>query len=493
LPAAPRRFTLRFHGTALVPNLSGPVKLSSWRDRWNVPEEAPRTLWRRLTPPQLFLGSFAGLIALGTMGLRWLPGLYVGPGLGWLDALFTATSAVCVTGLIVVDTATYFTAWGQAFLLLLIQLGGLGIITFTTVIILALGRRLSLRHEELAGVDIEIATEIDHRRLAADIVRFTLAFEAAGAVILYILWVPRFGWGGAAWHAVFQAVSAFCNAGFSTFSDSLMGFQGSVASLAAVAALIIAGGLGFLVLEELHIRRKTRRRLHAPLSLHSRIVLVSTAIFLVAGWLLLGAFEWDGVLADMGLVDRVSNAFFMSTTARTAGFNSIDYSAAADDTNFLTIILMSVGGSPGSTAGGMKTTTFALIGLLALARFRGHEIVSIWGRSVPEETIQRAVGLFVLGFAVITIALFGYSYTDLGGAPLGGHPFLRHMFEAVSAFNTVGLSLGVTPGLSGPGRWLTIGLMYVGRVGPLVFAAALARRAQHADPVRYSYEDVVIG
>ncbi len=141
----------------------------------------------------------------------------------------------------------------------------------------------------------------------------------------------------------------------------------------------------------------------------------------------------------------------------------------------------------------MKTTTFALIGLLALARLRGHEIVSVWGRSIPEETIQRAVGLFVLGFGVITLALFGYSYTDLGGAPQGGHPFLRHMFEAVSAFNTVGLSLGVTPGLTVAGRWLTICLMYVGRVGPLVFAAALARRAHRVEPVRYSYEDVVIG
>ncbi|HEM47522.1 MAG TPA: potassium transporter TrkH [Alphaproteobacteria bacterium] len=465
-----------------------------WIEQWEVRGRSRRSLWDRLTPPQLFLASFAALIALGTLGFRVLPGLYTAEPLSWLDALFTATSAVCVTGLIVVDTATHFTLWGQAYVLLLIQLGGLGIITFTTFIILALGRRLSLRHESLAGTDIDLGEEVDHRRLAVDILRFTFLLEAAGAVILYLLWVPRFGWGAAAWHAVFHSISAFCNAGFSTFSDSLMGLAGSAASLVAVAVLIVLGGLGFLVLEELYLRRKAawdRRQLR--LSLHSRLVLGATALLLAGGWLLFAVFEWNGALSTLGFADRATNALFMSVTARTAGFNTIDYGLAADDTNFLTIILMSIGGSPGSTAGGMKTTTFALIGLLALARLRGNQIVSVAGRSVPEETIQRAVGLFVLGFAVITLAIFAYSHTELGGVPHGGGPFLDHMFEAVSAFNTVGLSLGVTPELSTAGRWVTIVLMYVGRVGPLVFAAALARRARRGGRIRYSYEDVVIG
>ena len=464
------------------------------RDRWEVRGRAPRSLWRRLTPPQLFVGSFAGLVVLGTLGLELLPGLYTGEGLGWLEALFTATSAVCVTGLIVVDTATYFTRWGQAFLLLLIQLGGLGIITFTTFIILALGRRLSLRHEALTLAEIGASEEIDHRRLAADILKFTFFFEAAGAVVLYFLWVPDLGWGAAAWHATFHSISAFCNAGFSTFSDSLMGFAGSAFTLLAISALVIAGGLGFLVLEELNLRRLARARdRHGRLTLHARIVLATTAILLVGGWIVFTAFEWGGAFRDMGVVDRLTNGFFMSVTARTAGFNSIDYAAAGDDANFMTIILMAIGGSPGSTAGGLKTTTFALIGLLAIARVRGHGIVSVWGRSIPAETIQRAVGLFVLGFVVLTLALFGFAHTELAVDPGEGQPFLRHMFEAVSAFNTVGLSMGVTPGLSAPGRWLAIFLMFVGRVGPLVFAAALARSARGGTPLRYSYEDVVIG
>jgi trk system potassium uptake protein TrkH len=464
------------------------------RERWEVRGRARRSLWRQLTPPQLFVGSFAGLVLLGTLGLKLLPGLYTGDELGWLDALFTATSAVCVTGLIVVDTATFFTGWGQAFLLLLIQLGGLGIITFTTFIILALGRRLSLRHEALTLADIGASEEIDHRRLAFDIVKLTLFFEASGAIVLYGLWVPEFGWGAAAWHATFHSISAFCNAGFSTFSDSLIGFAGSTFTLLTVAALIIAGGLGFLVLEELNLRRLARaRQRHGRLTLHARLVLATTAIFLVVGWFAFAVFEWGGVLEGMGFLDRLSNSFFMSVTPRTAGFNSIDYAAAGDDANFLTIILMAVGGSPGSTAGGLKTTTFALMGLLALARLRGRTVVSVWGRTVPAETIQRAVGLFVLGFAVITLALFGFAHTELAVDPGDGQPFLRHMFEAVSAFNTVGLSMGVTPGLSAAGRWLTIVLMFVGRVGPLVFAAALARRVQRGASVRYSYEDVVIG
>jgi trk system potassium uptake protein TrkH len=462
-------------------------------EQWEVQGRGTRTFWRRLTAPQLFIFSFLFLILGGTAGLMWLPGLYTGPGLGWLDALFTATSAVCVTGLIVVDTATYFTGWGQAFILLLIQLGGLGIVTFTTLIILALGRRLSLRHEALADAEIEIA-EIDHRRLAWAIIKYTLVFEAAGALLLYALWGFRLGWGDAAWHAVFQSVSAFCNAGFSTFSDSLIGFRASTATLVVLAALIVAGGLGFLVLEEVYIwGRRNLDGGRSRLSLHSRLVLTTTAVLLAGAWAAYALFEWTGVLDGLGAVDRLSNALFMSATARTAGFNSIDYTAAADDTNFLTMLLMSVGGSPGSTAGGLKTTTFALIGLLALARLRGHQIVSVWGRSVPGETIQRAVGLFVLGFVVITVALFGYAHTELDVLTGFGQPFFIHMFEAVSAFNTVGLSLGATGDLSAAGRWLTIGLMYVGRVGPLVFAAALARRAHGAKSIRYSYEDVVIG
>jgi trk system potassium uptake protein TrkH len=473
------------------------MQTRSWINRWEVVQQRRASFWRGLTAAQLFVGSFAFLILSGTLGLKTLPGLYTGAPLGWLDALFTATSAVCVTGLIVVDTATYFTTAGQAWILFLIQVGGLGIITFTTVIILALGRRLSLRHEALTTATADPAPHVDHRALARNIVRFTLLFEAAGAVILYAVWGGSLGWTRAAWHAVFHSISAFCNAGFSTFSDSLMGFRLSPVTLVTVMVLIVVGGLGFLTLEELHLRRRSLRSgARFRLSVHSRIVLVATAVLLLGAWVLFTALEWQVTLADMPVWARPFNSLFMSVTARTAGFNTVDHDAASGGSNFLTILLMSIGGSPGSAAGGLKTTTFVLIGLLAWSRFRGRDVVSVWGRTVPEETVQRAVGLFAVAFGVVTIAILGYVALEMGAQVHSGpgHGFLSYMFEAASAFNTVGLSMGVTPQLSDASRWLTIALMFMGRVGPLTFAAAIAlARPTPAGGFRFAYEDVVVG
>jgi trk system potassium uptake protein len=463
--------------------------------KWDLPEQrwwvAP---WRALTPPQLLVGSFAILILLGTLGFKTLPGLYAGPELSWLDALFTATSAVCVTGLIVVDTATFFTLAGQAYILLLIQLGGLGIITFTSLIIVALGRRLSLRAEALS-LEREIAPHISRKHLVRDVVLFTFIIEAIGALLLYIIWLPHYDWNfrAAAWPALFHAISAFCNAGFSTYTDSMMPFQQSPVTLMVVMMLFIIGGLGFLTLEELYLRRKGGQRERVfRVSLHSRIVLGTTALLLVLGWALFAMFEWNVTLGHLGPVDKLSNALFMSATPRTAGFNCIDYSEATAATSFLTVLLMAIGGSPGSTAGGLKTTTAALIALLAWSRFRRHEVTSLAGRSVPEETIQRAVGIFAVATALLCTAVLVLTATEAGGAAPGR--FLEYLFEVTSAFNTVGLSMGATPELSAAGRWMTVLLMFLGRVGPLTLAAALAlRAATPAGEFRYAYEDVVVG
>jgi trk system potassium uptake protein len=219
-------------------------------------------------------------------------------------------------------------------------------------------------------------------------------------------------------------------------------------------------------------------------------------VLIVGGWLAFAVLEWRLTLGHLAPWDRVANALFLSVTPRTAGFNTIDYGAASESTNFLTILLMSIGGSPGSTAGGLKTTTVALIGLLAWSRFRGRAITSLWDRSVPEETLQRAVGLFVVGFGAITVAILLFTLTEIDRVPhdvIGG-AFLVHMFEATSAFNTVGLSMGATPELSPFGRLVTTLLMFVGRVGPLTFAAAIAlSRPTARDDFRYAYEDVVVG
>lgn len=452
-----------------------------------------RVFWINRTPPEIFVGSFLLLVAFGTVGLLTLPGLYTGAPLSFVDALFTATSAVCVTGLIVVDTATYFTIWGQAFILLLIQLGGLGMVTFTSYILLSLGVRMPLHHETLSRRTAAIAPHVDYTALGRNVVRFTLALEAVGAVLLYLFWLPHFSTGEALWHAVFHAISAFCNAGFSTFSDSLTQFQQMPHALGVVMMLIVAGGIGFLTLEELNGLRRRRRR-PFRLSLHSRLVLATTGVLLVGGWILYLLFEWHVTLGDLPYAHKLTNGLFMSVTARTAGFNTVDYGAAADSTNFLTIILMSIGGSPSSTAGGLKTTTIALIGLLAWARVRGMPTPSLFGRSVPEETVQRAVGLFVFAFGLVTAGIFFYTASEIAWEAHVRGPFLEYMFEAVSAFNTVGLSMGVTGELSGFGRWLTILLMFIGRVGPLTFAAALFRRQRRVSrSFRYAYEDVAIG
>jgi trk system potassium uptake protein len=442
-------------------------------------------------PPQLFAGSFALLIAVGTVGLKVLPGLY-GPGhapLSWTDALFTSTSAVCVTGLIVVDTATYFTVWGQAWILGLIQLGGLGVVTFTSLIIASLGRRLSLRQETFTTVMTDVAPHVDTRRLVRDVVLFTVVIELAGALALLASFGARLGFTEALWPAVFHAVSAFCNAGFSTFSRSLITFQESGAVLTAISALIVVGGLGFLTLEEVYLwRRATLTGRRFRVSLHSRLVLVTTGVLLVGGTLAAALFEGDGLFRDMTPGVRWLNAFFVSVTARTAGFNAIHYPDASAATNFLTVLLMTVGGSPGSTAGGIKTTTLALLVLVAWARLRGRSSVDAFGRSIPSATAARAFSVTLLGAFVLVAATLLLIATERGA----NDRFLALLFEAVSALGTAGLSLDVTPTLSTPGRLLVIVLMFVGRVGPLTVAAALARPRRAATP-RFAYEDVMVG
>ncbi len=438
----------------------------------------------------MFVGSFALLILLGTVGLQLLPGIYTGEPMSWLDALFTSTSAVCVTGLIVEDTAQFFTPWGQGFVLLLIQLGGLGMLTFASLILVALGRRVSLRAEASAIVTAESALHLEGRNMTLDIVRFTFLFETIGAIMLYVLWVPNLGWKGAAWPAIFHAVSAFCNAGFSTFTDSLIGFQQSPASLIVIACLILAGGMGFLTHTEMWYAFVSWKRKRAfRVSLQSRLVIFVTLLLTLAATPLFAMFEWNNCLAGLPIGDKLVNSLFMSITPRTAGFNAIDYGQATDSANLLTMMLMTVGGSPGSTAGGFKTTTLAILGLMAWSRLRGSESTNCIGRSIPEETTSRAVGLFVIAIGFAISGVFLLSATEVATS----RGLTEHMFEVSSAVNTVGLSMGLTPKLSVAGRSVIILMMFLGRVGLLTLAALLTVPRSRASQFRYAYEDVVIG
>jgi len=445
-----------------------------------------------LSAPQLLVSSFAALIALGTGGLLLLPGLWNGPGVGFVDALFMATSAVCVTGLSVLDVSTRMTFWGQLWLLVLIQLGGLGIVTLAALAVSALGRRASLEVEEAVGNPATILPSSSPRALVRAVVVATLSVEAAGALALWLSWAGRLGAREAVWPAVFHAISAFCNAGFSTFGPNLVGFATHPPTVLTIAALIIAGGIGFLVFEDVRHRLAGGRR---RLTLHSRLAIATTGVLLALGTLLYLLFEARETLAPFGPVDRLVNAFFMAVTPRTAGFNAVDYDALANPSVLLTIALMWIGGSPGSTAGGVKTTTVALIALLLLARLRGRGDVSIANRSVPEATVQRAVGLAVGGLLILVLAAFVLSWTELPGPAQArdrAH-FVRLLFEAQSALGTVGLSMGVTDELTPAGRLVIVALMFLGRVGPLAVLESMARRSARHGRWRLAREDVLVG
>lgn len=462
---------------------------------WHVPIGQRVRFWQRLSPSQLLVLSFFWLIVAGATGFKFLPGLYTDEPLTWQQAFFTSTSAVCVTGLSVVDTSSFFTTRGQLYLLALIQLGGLGILTLTSMIIAALGGRLSLRAEAASVSTLRSGPYLDARRMVIDVVRFTLCIELIGALVLYLLWYPKLGAAAAIWPAIFHSISAFCNAGFSTFSDSLMQFQSSPMTTVTIGLLIVLGGLGFLSMEELYLNRfrnKTDgRRIRRPLSLQTILVLATTLALTLGGWAGFSLVEWSHSLKNMTLIDKIHNALFMSVTSRTAGFNTVYYSTASDSGNFLTILLMMIGGSPGSTAGGMKTTTFALLGLLAWSRLRGNSTTSLASRSVPDETIQRAVGLFVVATGVVVIAVLTLATLEDGSSTQPS--FLAVFFEAVSAFNTVGLSMGNTASFSVQGQWLLVALMFLGRVGPMALVTAFAVRGAKKAKFRYAHEDVLVG
>lgn len=486
-----------------------------FRPRWSwatslIPTRVPPWFryiwfWNHLSPATLFLASFLLLIGFGTLGLMAIPGLQRGEPLGLVDSLFTMTSAVCVTGLTVVDTSAHFTLAGKAYLLLFIQLGGIGLITLGTLLIGALGNRLSLRSEMLTMMPTRRADRPEVWEIALNVTRFSLWVEGIGAVLLFLLWLPRLPADEAAGHAVFHSINAYCNAGLSTFSDSLMGFDDSPLTLLVISVLILVGGLGYLTFEELLRWRRTARARREGvriilvgthrLSSHTWSVIATSAALLFAGWVLFAIFEWDDTLAHLSVVDKLVNALFMSVTPRSAGFNAVDYGRVGNDTATLTMMLMLVGGSPGSTAGGIKTTTFAVLLALGLSRLRGKRFVELKDRAIPQHTIERAVGIVLLAVLVLTVAFFTLGAIQAVNVTAleTRQQFLPTLFETVSAFTTAGLSMSYTSELHAPSKLLLAGIMYLGRVGLLSFFTSVTLRRGRAAYVRAAQEDVIVG
>ena len=453
-----------------------------------------RAHWAHLlTSARVAALSFAGLVGVGTLGLIAGPGFYTGARLGFIDALFTATSAVCVTGLIVVDTSTAFTPLGQAWIAALIQAGGLGILTFTTAFALAAGKRGRISVEEAAGGGVLPFRSVTRRSLVRSVIGVTVAFESIGAVGLWLAWREDLGNLNAVGYAVFHSISAFCNAGFSTFSDSLVGYRQSPGTLGIIMALVVLGGLGFVVLEDL--RRRSSGKERRRLTLHTKLVLTVTGALLLISAVMFTAFEWGNQLHDLGVTDSLVNGAFMAVTPRTAGFNTVDYGSASNPSVFLTMLLMIVGGSPGSTAGGIKTVSLGVLMLVLVARVRGDARVSAFGLTLPRETIQRSVGLVVGGLILLAVAVFLLLVSEVTpGNSENRANFVMLAFEAASAFGTVGLSMGATPTLSGVGKLIVLSLMYIGRIGPLVLVAAMTSSGTSVRrSFRYGEEDIIIG
>ena len=431
--------------------------------------------------------GFAFVILMGALRLTLPIASATGVSVGFFDALFTSTSCVCVTGLVVVDTGTAFSTFGHVVIILLIQIGGLGFMSVAMLYFMVLGKRVTL------GTRLVIQESLNEDRIGG-LVRMmrwvifsALSIELVGAVILSTRFIPIYGWGKGLWYGVFHSISAFCNAGFDLIGGyrNLMPFQYDPVVNITVCLLIIIGGLGFGVLQDIKQNRSFRK-----LRLHSKLVLTFTAVLLLAGTLITLLVEWQNpdTLGPMNFFQKLQAAFFQSVTLRTAGFNTIDQAALMPATKMISVILMFIGASPASTGGGIKTSTMAVLCLNVRMVARGRSEISAYRRTIAREIVQRALAIVMIGLAVLLIDIMALTILE----PQAN--FLDLAFECASALGTVGVSSVGTYTLEPLSRALLILAMYIGRVGPLTLTMALGhKQAQTKDAFRYPEERVLVG
>ncbi|MBI2892413.1 MAG: TrkH family potassium uptake protein [Deltaproteobacteria bacterium] len=444
-------------------------------------------------PALVLAGSFAAMIAVGTLLLVLPISVRRVADVSFIDSLFTMTSAVCVTGLVVNEVGETYTFFGQLVILGGIQLGGIGIMTIAALVPL-LRRDGPLETRERYASMLEARHVGELRSMVAGVLIATLAIEALGALGLWGAAVadPTLQGRPLVWPAIFHSISAFCNAGFALYEGNLVRFAPGAWFQLVIMALIVLGGLGFGVLREVWLAGLARvgrffsRGVSRPprLSLHARVVLWMTAGLIALGAVAIGALEAGHALGHLRVGPMVIGALFSSVTTRTAGFNTVDFGAMRDGTLFLVCILMFIGGSPGSCAGGIKTTTAATIAAALKAELFGHE-PSLGGRAIPATVLRRAIAVAAICCAIVATAVLALTLTER-------QPFLRLLFEATSAFGTVGLSTGITPSLTVPGKLVIVATMFVGRVGPLTIALAVGRAVGHR-PYRLAQEGLSIG
>ena len=443
---------------------------------------------KSLSAMKIIATAFAGIILLGA-GLLTLPlASRSGVSCGFLPALFTATSATCVTGLVMYDTFTQWSGFGQGVIICLIQIGGLGFMSAATLFVFLLHKRIGLKQRLVMAQALSVSDMDGIVRLQKTVLKGSFAVEGIGAIILFFRFLPEFGFANALKWGIFHSISAFCNAGFDLFGcitpgASLMEFQSDPVVLLTLGALVIIGGLGFLVWQDVAQKRSFRK-----CSVYTRLVLVTTAGLLLLGWAVICLLEWNnpGTLGPMSQGDKLLNGFFQSVTLRTAGFASIDQALLTDSGKAASMVLMLIGGSSGSTAGGLKTVTFIVLALFMIARARGRSTVCVYKRTIPSAQVLDAM---TIAFLMMALAFFGGVFIS-ATSPIG---FTDALYEAISAIATVGLTAGATGSLSVPAQILIIVYMYFGRVGVLTISMGFLTGDRAEERFRYAQTNLLIG
>ena len=435
---------------------------------------------KRFSPPAVLATIYAVFIIVGAVAL-WLPFSNTGD-ITFSDAVFTAASAVTVTGLVVVDTGADFTLIGQVVIALLIQIGGLGLMTFAALLLTMLGLTIGMPQRLVLRDELGQTGVSNLLSLVRVVILVAFVAEAIATGLLMVVFVPEFGWSYGFWQALFHAISAFNNAGFSLFSDSLSGYVADPIVNMTITMLFILSGLGFVVLADLNRQRGWRK-----LTLHSKLMLSGTLVLILFAWVMFTLLEWNNPATLGGLESggaRILASWFQAVTPRTAGFNTLDYAQMENSTTVMTLMLMLVGGGPSSTAGGIKVTTLIVLVLATVAFFRRQERLHIFGRSLGMSEVMKVLALTTLSIFLVAVGLFLTSITYDGD-------FLDLLFEVCSAFGTVGLSRGATGELDEFGRAMIILIMFAGRLGPLTLAFFLA--TQSKSKVGYPEGKVFLG
>ena len=434
-----------------------------------------------LNPPMVLSLGFAILITVGGLLLSLPFFTKSGQATPLVDSLFVAASASCVTGLTPVNTLEHWNTYGHIIIIILIQIGGLGVMSLASIIPLILGKKIGMKSRQILKEQLNVESLEGMIVLFKYVLAFTFATEILGAIFLSIKFVPLYGAGKGVWYAVFHSISAFCNAGFDILGDSIYPFREDLLINLTLCALVIVGGLGFVVTSELF-----RRRSFKKLSTHSKLVLMVTAILLIFGTLMFLFLEnEDGVLQYESLKGSILESFFQSVVARTAGFYSVDLSKIKDSTALMLMGLMFVGGSPGSTAGSIKTTTLGVLFLSTHAVVRGESEPVVFGRHISTETVRKALAIFLVSIVIILSVSFMLAITESA-------PLVDILYETVSALATVGASKGITPHLTDAGKNLITLCMYLGRIGPMTMAFAFGMKAKKS-LIRYPESFISIG